>query len=142
MKNIVLASIFAGLVVGGCAHTSGKDFDEASVKKITTGKTTSSDVVSMFGTPFTKNRMPDGSQKWQYQFLMTKAKLTPLSFVVGSLGTDYERNQKIVMLAFDKQGVVTDCTYMTFTNENSDQRFASGLYGEGDINQMKCQDAP
>lgn len=59
MTTIQLSLIFLGLCLWGCAtahSTAGRDFDSAKVSQIVKGKTTADEIITMFGTPYSKHR--------------------------------------------------------------------------------------
>jgi hypothetical protein len=61
----------------GCATSSfkvGNDFSSANVSKIVKGKTTSNEMISLFGEPFTKSVISATDEKWIYMYSNGTAK--------------------------------------------------------------------
>jgi hypothetical protein len=57
------------ILTTGCATTSysfGKPFSSSNVKKIVKGKTTNTDLVKLFGQPFSKTVISATEEKWIY----------------------------------------------------------------------------
>ncbi|ARB26462.1 hypothetical protein HX787_30650 [Pseudomonas tolaasii] len=70
MKELIaiLGMCFA---LGGCAtsnYTAGRDFPSASVASITKGKTTISELKSLFGEPYAKSAVSETDEKWIYTY--------------------------------------------------------------------------
>ncbi len=57
--------------LAGCATASysvGKDFSSSDVQKIVKGETTSQELITLFGEPFTKTVISDEDEKWVYTY--------------------------------------------------------------------------
>ncbi|AZC76053.1 hypothetical protein C4K31_3150 [Pseudomonas chlororaphis subsp. piscium] len=70
MKKLI-AVIGMCFVLGGCAtshYTAGRDFSSANVASITKGKTTTAELKSLFGEPYTKNSVSETDEKWIYTY--------------------------------------------------------------------------
>jgi outer membrane protein assembly factor BamE (lipoprotein component of BamABCDE complex) len=85
------------VVLSGCA-TIGHDFAATEVPKIQIGKTTQTDIMSMFGSPW-RTGMEDGKQTWTY------------GKYHYSLFEDASAQDLVVR--FDSKGAVTSYTYNT-----------------------------
>jgi hypothetical protein len=72
MKNMIVLIAFGILALTvGCAtstYTFGRDFPGESANQITKGKTTSADLVKIFGEPFSKNVISATEEKWVYSY--------------------------------------------------------------------------
>lgn len=72
MKIRTLALGFVVLMfAAGCAtssYTYGRDFPGENVKQIVKGKTTSAELVRIFGEPFSKHVMSETEEKWIYTY--------------------------------------------------------------------------
>lgn len=71
--------IVSGIVflLAGCATSSfkvGNDFSTTNVSKIVKGETTSNEMISLFGEPFTKSVISATDQKWVYMYSNGTAK--------------------------------------------------------------------
>lgn len=59
------------VALGGCAtshFTAGRDFPSASVASITKGKTTTTELKSLFGEPYAKSAVTETDEKWIYTY--------------------------------------------------------------------------
>jgi hypothetical protein len=78
MKYRVFGMISAiTFLLVGCATSSftvGNDFSSTNVSKIVKGKTTSDDMISLFGEPFTKSVISATDEKWIYMYSKGTAK--------------------------------------------------------------------
>lgn len=105
--------IFVGvlmLVAGGCAtstYTFGRDFAMENVNKIVKGKTTASDLVQMFGEPYSKTVVSDTEEKWLYMYTMSTAKAQSFMFTTK---VDSEGQFKTLDILL-KDGIVTNFAY-------------------------------
>jgi hypothetical protein len=71
-------SIRNDLILGGCAtshYTGGRDFSSANVPSIVKGKTTASDLKSLFGDPFAESRVNETDEKWVYTYANGSARV-------------------------------------------------------------------
>ena len=70
MKITILTLIIALLIlISGCASTSysvGNSFSSENVAKIVKDKTTSAQLVQLFGEPYTKSVISSNEEKWIY----------------------------------------------------------------------------
>lgn len=97
------------LVFCGCTtvqSTSGRDFDNSKVSQIVKGKTTSNDILEMFGRPAAKQPEMDDAERWSYYFVTTtnvfKDMLDTRSDITG-----YKKSLNIL---FNKDKVVANYT--------------------------------
>ncbi len=65
-KNLLLL-LFVGLFLG-CSTTAGRQFNTTAINNIKVGTTTESDVISMLGVPFSKDKMSNGSELYTYAY--------------------------------------------------------------------------
>lgn len=76
MKKIISIFIFV-LILSGCTYTAvnetGNAIDSNKVALIVKGKTTESEISSMFGQPLTKTVISETDTKWIYQHIVSKA---------------------------------------------------------------------
>ncbi|MBD1583467.1 hypothetical protein [Pseudoalteromonas sp. S16_S37] len=69
MKNKAVTCFFLAVLASGCAkssYTVGVDFSSDDVKKIEKGKTETSELVMLFGEPFSKVVLSETDEKWLY----------------------------------------------------------------------------
>lgn len=107
--NLVIIALFI-FALNGCATSSysvGKDFSTESVSKIEKGKTTSSDLLAMFGQPFSKSVISENQEKWLYTYASGIAKAQ--SYVV-TMKAETNGTQKTLDILL-KDGVVTNYTF-------------------------------
>lgn len=70
MKKLIMA-IGVFITLSGCAtshYTAGRDFSSANVPSITKGKTTTTELKSMFGEPYAKSAVSETDEKWVYTY--------------------------------------------------------------------------
>ncbi|MFU0837255.1 MAG: Outer membrane protein assembly factor BamE [Pseudomonas fragi] len=70
MKKLI-AVMGMCVALGGCAtshYTAGRDFPSASVASITKGKTTTTELKSLFGEPYAKSAVSETDEKWIYTY--------------------------------------------------------------------------
>ncbi|AIG03416.1 MULTISPECIES: hypothetical protein [Pseudomonas] len=70
MKKLI-AVMGICVALGGCAtshYTAGRDFPSASVASITKGKTTTTELKSLFGEPYAKSAVSETDEKWIYTY--------------------------------------------------------------------------
>jgi outer membrane protein assembly factor BamE (lipoprotein component of BamABCDE complex) len=96
-KLLCLTFLFGFLVIAGCA-TVGRDFASARVPELKIGKTTQSEVMSLFGSPW-RTGIEDGKQTWTY------GKYHYSLF--------NEASTKDLVIRFDDRGVITSYSYNT-----------------------------
>jgi outer membrane protein assembly factor BamE (lipoprotein component of BamABCDE complex) len=139
MKKITL--LMAIVSISACTTTGGRNFDTADVTKIREGTTTTAEVERLLGVPLNKEVWVDGTEQWNYSWNVTKTSPTLVSLVGGASFTRAERDAKAVNVKF-KRGVVTECVYSTFSNENAPgQTVQSAIEQQGETRSMRCQDA-
>lgn len=74
--RLIIIMMFV-LALNGCATSSysvGKNFPSENVSKIIKSKTTSEDMISLFGEPYTKTVISASDEKWIYMYSESKAK--------------------------------------------------------------------
>jgi outer membrane protein assembly factor BamE (lipoprotein component of BamABCDE complex) len=96
--------------LSGCATSSysvGKDFSSENVQEIVKGKTTSEELVKIFGEPYSKTVISATDEKWIYMYSegTAKAQSYIISMDVKTTGT-----QKILDVLISK-GVVENFAY-------------------------------
>ena len=70
MKKLI-AVMGICVALGGCAtshYTADRDFPSASVTSITKGKTTTTELKSLFGEPYAKSAVSETDEKWIYTY--------------------------------------------------------------------------
>ena len=69
--NKFIAVIGMCFLLGACAtshYTAGRDFPSAGVASITKGKTTTTELKTLFGEPYTKSAVSETDEKWIYTY--------------------------------------------------------------------------
>ena len=111
MKNLVLvAVVVVSFVVAGCATSSysvGKDFPSENVSKIVRGKTTSIDLIRLFGEPFSKTVISGNEEKWLYTYSSGTASAQSYVFTTKVQTTGQHKTLDVLL----KNGTVTNFTY-------------------------------
>lgn len=108
MKKIVLFFMFA-LIFSGCTYTAvnetGSAIDPNKVSLIVKGKTTESEILSMFGEPITKAVVNESDTKWIYQHIVSRA-----STQAYTGKTNSSLNNEVLDILFRK-GVVVNFSF-------------------------------
>ncbi|WP_077286898.1 hypothetical protein [Cognaticolwellia aestuarii] len=104
--------VISGIIflLAGCATSSfkvGNDFSSENVSKIVKGKTTSNDMVLLFGEPFTKSVISAKDEKWVYMYSNGTAKAQ--SYIVTMKVETTGTQKTLDVLITD--GVVSNFTY-------------------------------
>lgn len=110
----IIPLVFLTLFLVSCAdvgNKSLKDIDSKQVQsKITEGKTTKSEIESMFGDPFETSFTDGGQLIYKYQYddatALTAETVGSVIFTLGLLGTKTEGNRNTLTLLFDDNNIV------------------------------------
>jgi outer membrane protein assembly factor BamE (lipoprotein component of BamABCDE complex) len=104
--------VFLGfcLCLCGCAwnhYTEGTVFDASDTNQIVKGKTTTTDLMNMFGTPYSKTPEAGGGEQW---FYFCSHNLDVAGFVpVGSIAVEQTtKKQQNLTVLINKDKVVMD----------------------------------
>jgi len=111
MKKAIVVFALAALL-SGCAtshYSTGRDFPSANVSQISKGKTTTSELQSLFGEPFAKSPVNETDEKWVYTY--TDASTHAQSYIVTMQVTTKGTQKTLDVLI--RNGVVIN---YTFTN--------------------------
>ena len=108
--TITLLIISAFLVLSACATSSysvGKDFSSSNVSKIVKSKTTKTDLLNLFGEPFSKTVISSTGEKWIYTYSAGTA--SAQSYLVTTK-VETKGIQKTLDILIEN-GVVTNYTF-------------------------------
>jgi len=106
MKYLFMALL---LIVSGCATANmniGKDFDATKCKQIIKNRTIKSEILNLFGQPYSTTVTPDG-ESWKYY--SQKIKSTAQSLIVA-IQTKTESEIKSLDIKFERD-TVSDYSY-------------------------------
>lgn len=110
MKLAYFGVLIGALFITACAtsnYTVGNDFPTENIDKIEREETTSSDLVSLFGEPYSKSVISEDTEKWLYTYSSGTAKAQ--SYIVTmQVETTGEQKTLDVLL---KNGVVVNFTF-------------------------------
>lgn len=101
---------FLNLSLMGCAtstYSVGKPFPSENVSQIVKGKTTSQDLIRLFGEPFTKAVLSATDEKWVYMHSEGTSKAQ--SYIV-TMNVETKGTQKMLDILISN-GVVTNFAY-------------------------------
>jgi hypothetical protein len=115
MKLLTLsAAAFVLLAVVGCAfsfgnstYNDGFDFPSENVKKIMIGKTTSNELIQMFGGPLSKYDVSENEEQWTYSY-STGNKYEVRGFLTDKAQSTSRRKTLSIRL---KNGTVANISY-------------------------------
>lgn len=131
--------------LAACSTTVGRDFSTDNVSQMQVGQTTTEQTISALGEPFSRNIAADGSEKWQYQFQKSSARVKGKSFIpfVGPY-LNNSGNVKIDRRTLDLEfqgGVLSSCKF-TIRKSDSDGSAMGGAVigavGGGTTQEMVC----
>ena len=112
--NIVKKKYWILLIViilgSGCATSSysvGTDFSSVNIDRIVKGKTTSQEMIQLFGEPFSKSVVSAEDEKWMYMYSKGTAKAQ--SYVI-TMKVETTGTQKMLDVLI-KNGVVINFAY-------------------------------
>lgn len=113
MKSLVtlfVSGVFALTLLTGCATTTssyGTDFSDANVSKIVKGKTTSAQLIELFGQPFQKTPVSATEEHWMYTYTTAQSEAKPWMFGTNVKTTSTAKTLYVLL----KNGVVINYTY-------------------------------
>jgi len=111
MKRIGLGiGLFIIFISYGCATSSysvGQQFASENVSKIVKGKTTTDDLLNLFGQPFTKTVVSETEEKWLYMHSAGTASAQSYVVTMKVQTTGYQKMLDILI----KNGIVTNFAY-------------------------------
>ncbi|MGP8202223.1 MAG: hypothetical protein ACLQU4_22315 [Limisphaerales bacterium] len=116
LKDIRMTMVLIGLSlwVSGCAHsTQGTVFGESELSQIVKGKTTSSELMNILGTPFSKKPTADGGEAWIYfcaHYVQQIDAVVPVGPVIIGHATTSKQQQQNLTILLNKDKVVMDFT--------------------------------
>ena len=107
MRSIAfVVGLFLAVSVGGCSFTyyydTGRDFRSEDAKQIVKGKTTSAELVKLFGDPGAKTVKADTEETWDYFHTVGSSK----SFLIFKTNNGWLKQLSIDL----KNGIVTTYT--------------------------------
>jgi len=119
MKGLLFFILFLVTLTGaaGCAtsnYSYGRDFDSKNVALISKGKTTSAEMTTLFGQPFTKQVVSETDENWTYIYSTSTAKAQSYLITTKVESTTQQKTLTVLM----KNGIVTNYTF-TETNPPS-----------------------
>lgn len=109
-KFITLLSVVMMLLATACAtsnYSFGRDFSTDNVSKIIKGKTTSADLIQLFGEPFSKTVISETEEKWIYSHARGSATAQSYVFTMKVESKGIQKTLDILL----KNGVVTNFTF-------------------------------
>ncbi|MGV8899828.1 MAG: hypothetical protein ACOH2B_11385 [Burkholderiaceae bacterium] len=109
MKKLWIAAALVGFLTG-CASVGNEtlraESENSMSKKIVEGKTTKSEVRTMFGSPFKTSFTDGGLEVWNYEFSKVSADAVSYIPLVGLLGGSASGKKKELVVLYDQQSVV------------------------------------
>ena len=99
------------LLITSCATTTGKRIDGTKIGEIKKGRTTRTEVISLFGNPENITNSADGTTVFTYSFASAGA--TPVSYipVIGLFAGGMNIENESLLITFDENNTVKDYTY-------------------------------
>lgn len=109
MKTVVMLICLA-IALSGCAsgnYAVGRDFASNQVENIVRGKTTSADLLRIFGTPFTKLAISATDEHWTYSYSAGTTHATAMPFNTSVSAEGHMKTLDVVL----SNGVVVNYTF-------------------------------
>ena len=107
---MILAVVGCALSFGSSTNNDGFDFPSENVKKIVIGKTTSNELIHMFGGPLAKYDVAENEEQWTYSY-STGNKYEVRGFLTDTAQSTRRRKTLSIQL---KNGTVTSFSYTEF----------------------------
>jgi len=102
------------MLVAGCTlafdhniYNDGFDFPSENVKRITKGKTTTDDLIQLFGGPLSKSDVSEDEEIWGYSY-SSGIRIVENGFFTDSVQDTHHRKALSIRI---KNGTVVDYTY-------------------------------
>lgn len=108
MRSLFIV-VLAAILMAGCAtarHSVGRDFSVETVKQIKKGETTSEELKSILGEPYSKSVTSETEEKWIYMYIYSVAHVRGV-FVPSVKTTGIQKNLDILI----KDGTVVNYAY-------------------------------
>lgn len=108
VKLVVATALSCSLIACATSNYSiGKDFDSLNVQNIVKGETTTSELVSMFGQPYTKTVISVSDEKWIYMYSSGSASAKNYIVKMDVETTGYQKMLDVLV----SDGVVANFAY-------------------------------
>jgi outer membrane protein assembly factor BamE (lipoprotein component of BamABCDE complex) len=107
MKRMLMLAVSTTLL--GCA-TVGREISDAQLATLKKGETTTNQAAAAFGEPTSTTKMSDGRQIMSYSFAYAQARPATFIPIVGIFAGGSDVRSSVVMLTFNKDGVLQDYT--------------------------------
>jgi hypothetical protein len=110
MKTTIFTLVITLFLIAGCATSSysvGKSFSSENVNKIVKGKTTSAELINLFGQPYTKSVISANEEKWIYMHSSGTSSAQSYVFTMDVKTTGVQKTLDILL----KGGVVINYAF-------------------------------
>lgn len=128
MMWVVVAVLVVGIASGlaGCAmggRTFGNEMSSADVHNIKKGRTTESEILARFGSPYRTLSLGNGEKHLSYMYSDSSTAIKPQSYIpiVGHFagGADIKSKTQSLTVIIGSNGVVKDYTYVDSTSDSA-----------------------
>ncbi len=109
VKIITIALLVASTLLG-CAtstYTVGNDFASQNVSKIIKGKTTTQELVALFGQPLSKTPVSATDEKWLYHYVSSTSSAQSYVITMDVTSSTFQKTLDV----FISNGVVINFTH-------------------------------
>ena len=104
--NALLGTIFAAVILAGCA-SSGREINTENALKIEKGVSTKADVKRLVGEPQQIANDSEGNQTWTYKYERATAKGTSFIPIAGAFMGGVNTQNQTLVVKFNPEGTVT-----------------------------------
>jgi outer membrane protein assembly factor BamE (lipoprotein component of BamABCDE complex) len=133
MKNLLILIL---VTMVGCA-TVGRKVDQSAVEKIIKGETSRSEVIGLIGSPDRIIQPGNGDTIFSYGYTRVSAKATSFIPIVGAFAGGANVQNQMVMITFDKDGIVKNIMNTYGSTETDSGVAAGGKAKIDDVEQNK-----
>jgi hypothetical protein len=110
MSMRLRAMLLAVALLAGCEDQGTIERDQLS--DLSVGRTTSTELTSLWGPPLRNATMPDGRRVWTYRTIhLQTGPIAAFAPGFGPIGSTSDATMGQVTLTFDDQGVLLSYTY-------------------------------
>jgi len=130
IRTVSVSAMMAfACLMAGCASVGNETLraeSESSVKgKVVEGKTTKSEVKSMFGSPLKTSFTDGGLEIWTYEFSKVSADAVSYIPIVNLFGATASGTKKELVVMFNKDSVV-----QRYSMSESDVKQKTGVFNQ------------
>lgn len=133
-------TVAAAIILSGCASV-GREVSSVQMDTLKKGETTTTQAIASLGQPTSVTRTSDGKQIFTYTFAHAQGRPESFIPIVGIFAGGSDVRSSMVMLTFDKNGILQDYT-STQSATGVGTGLAAGSYTKPDMTLPQETKAP